>query len=351
MYKVLFLVNSLTHKAGTERVVCLLANSMVNDLKYSVSILNRDTSRDRVAFDLEHNVQIASLSGNVLQFIIKIQKYIDNDKPNIIVVHNMGRLSLLCSILKLPVGVNLISLEHVAFESRPNWIRFLYRYRAKKFNKIITLTEPDALIYKEFHPKVFTIPNISPFDVNNISNVYPIDSKKIIAVGRFTYQKNFQDIIKAWELVCAHYQKLDWVLEIYGSGEDREELLKIINNRKLKNIELKGVVKDIQSVYSQASFYVMSSRFEGLPMVLIEAQSYGLPIVSYDCPHGPSDIIVHEENGLLIENQNPNELANGILKLIDSPLLREKMSKNAKQHAKRYSQEKILQLWQNLFHN
>lgn len=346
MYKVLFLVNSLIHKAGTERVVCVLANSMVNEFNYSVSILNRDTDRSNVAFNLDAKVYIDALDGNFIKFIKKLQEYIDIEQPNVIVVHNMGRLSLLCSFLKLSNRIKLVSLEHVAYESRASWIRFLYKYRSLKFNKIITLTNYDALAYKKFHPNVITIPNISPFDVEYNFSTYSQDSKNIISVGRLTHQKNFQSLLFAWNLV---YQKCkDWNLTIYGAGEDKEQLENIIKEKKIKAVELKGTISDIASVYKDSSFYVMSSRFEGLPMVLIEAQSFGLPIISYDCPHGPADIIDHNETGLLIEDQNSQQLAAGILALIQDKQKRQHMSDAAKKNAKKFSQKNILKLWKDL---
>ncbi|WP_296283518.1 glycosyltransferase family 4 protein [uncultured Acinetobacter sp.] len=346
MYKVLFLVNSLTHKAGTERVVCVLANSMIKELNYSVSILNRDTNRANVAFDLDANVYIEPLVGNYLQFKSKIQKYINRENPDIIIVHNMGRLSLLCSFLKVPVGTKFISLEHVAYESRPNWVRFLYKYRSKKFNKIITLTNYDALAYLKFHHDVITIPNISPFDVEYNGSNYSHASKKIISIGRLTYQKNFQSLLLAWGLVQNKCK--DWSLIIYGAGEDQYQLETMIKEMNLVSVELKGPVNDIASIYKAASFYVMSSRFEGLPMVLIEAQSFGLPIVSYDCPHGPADVIVHNENGFLVEDQNFHKLAENMLVLINDKEKRYNMSAMAKKNAKKFSQKNILKSWENL---
>ncbi|MEN3998030.1 glycosyltransferase [Acinetobacter baumannii] len=140
----------------------------------------------------------------------------------------------------------------------------------------------------------------------------------------------------------------EWNLKIYGTGENLDDLTKIITERKLKNVKLMGAASNIDEIYKKAAFFVMSSRFEGLPMVLIEAQTFGLPIVSYDCPHGPSEVIDHEENGLLVENQNSEALAKAIQRLIDQPEVRLEYSKSAKKSAQRFTTTSILNEWKNL---
>ena len=110
---------------------------------------------------------------------------------------------------------------------------------------------------------------------------------------------------------------------------------------------LKGETSSINDVYSNAAFFVMSSKYEGLPMVLIEAQSFGLPIVSYNCPFGPSDIISDDKNGYLVEDQNPNKLGDAILKLATSPDLLNNFSKQALINAEKYQPTKIINTWIN----
>ena len=139
----------------------------------------------------------------------------------------------------------------------------------------------------------------------------------------------------------------EWQLHIYGEGEEKQPLQNYINIHELTNVTLKGETTSVNNVYSNAAFFVMSSKYEGLPMVLIEAQSFGLPIVSYNCPFGPADIISDDKNGFLVENQNPNKLGDAILKLATSPDLLNNFSTQALINAEKYQPTKIINTWIN----
>ncbi|KCY84447.1 glycosyltransferase, partial [Acinetobacter baumannii] len=169
------------------------------------------------------------------------------------------------------------------------------------------------------------------------------NNKQIVTIGRLTDQKNYIHLLQAWKKI---YQSIpDWQLNIYGEGEHEEMLQDYIKQHSLKNVSLKGSTSNVKEVYEQSSFFVMSSKYEGLPMVLIEAQSFGLPIVSYNCPYGPSDVIRDSKNGFLVEDQNVEELAAAILKLALSPQLLEQFSQSSLLNAKKYQPEQILKIW------
>lgn len=340
--KITFIINSLSYKSGTERVTCNLANLFVEKLGYKVSVLNRDTEFNRVAYHLNTKVEVLAFKGNYFNFYQQIQSYIDEKEPDFILIHNMGRLSLLCSALSKK-NTKFISLEHVAFDSRPMWVRFLSKLCYKKIDKVVTLTHRDKLSYTSWFKNVSAIYNISPF---LIPDKLEIRNKEIIAVGRLTYQKNFQVLLKAWQQIQSQVD--DWSLKIYGTGEDFDELSTIIHNHQLKNVELMGQASQIEQIYQKSSLFVMSSRFEGLPMVLIEAQTFGLPIISFDCPHGPAEVIHHQKNGLLVENQNVTALANAMLSLMQNDEQREQYSLQAFKDAERFQEYSILTMWKNL---
>ena len=339
MINLVFIVSSLRYKSGTERVVCQLANSFVN-LDYKVTILNRDTTETLVAYPLDDKVVVKDFAGNYLSFYKQTNNYINTAKPDIIVVHNMGKLSLLSSFLSIPSNCQLVSLEHVAFLSRAKWVQFLYKFRASKFNKIITLTQNDKMQFDSFHKNVLVIPNFSPFPIASTINKH---NQKIVTIGRLTDQKNYIHLLRAWEKIYTSIP--NWKLHIYGEGEQFGMLQEYIDKNVLQNVTLKGVTSDVKSVYEESSFFVMSSKYEGLPMVLIEAQSFGLPIVSYDCPNGPSDVIQNGQNGLLIKTQDIPGLAKAMLELASSPDLLTQFSKNSLLNARKYQVEQIINIW------
>lgn len=154
-------------------------------------------------------------------------------------------------------------------------------------------------------------------------------SKKVISVGRYDEQKGYDMLIDAWEVVYRTYP--DWNLFIYGDGVLKKDFEQSIKQKHLEqNIFLCAPVKDIEQKYLESSMYVMSSRFEGFGMVLIEAMACGLPCISFDCPHGPSDIIKDEIDGLLVENGNVQLLSQKICRLIQDDTLRQQMGTHAR---------------------
>ncbi|MCO8061899.1 glycosyltransferase family 4 protein [Acinetobacter lwoffii] len=338
MRKIFFIVSSLKNISGSERVACILANKLVEKLNYDVTILNRDANFGEVAYPLDSRVKVRKILGSQLSFYNSLVQEVKNNNPDTVVVHNMGKLSLLCSLI--PKINKLVVLEHVSFISRPKLIQFLSKVLYKKIHQVVTLTQRDKLTFDDFHSNVTVIPNFSPFPIK-INKEF--GHKQIVSIGRLTDQKNYLHLLKAWEKIF--YRLPEWKLCIYGEGEHKVLLADYIKVNKLPNVFLKGITSNVQDVYDSSDFFVMSSKYEGLPMVLIEAQSFGLPIVSYDCPNGPSDIIKDKVNGYLVEDQNIDQLADRILLLASSPLDLVKFSQNSLKNAENYQPEKILHLW------
>lgn len=338
--KVLFLINSLKSKSGSERVAIELANKMVSLECYNVTIINRESIHSNCAYIVNDHVNVIALSGSFLNFYKKLKQHLKDNNYEKIIIHNMGKLTLLCTLLPLNDRKKIVSLEHVSFVSRPKLVQILSEFCYKKIQQVVTLTANDGKQFKRIHKNVEVIPNFSPFEISTASKIL---TKNIVTLGRLTDQKNYIHLLKAWELIATELP--EWTLNIYGEGEQKELLKAYIEEHSLLNVYLRGVTSDVKEVYLNSDFFVMSSKYEGLPMVLIEAQSFGLPIVSYDCPFGPSDVIEDRYNGILVEDQNINMLASSILELAQSGDLLIKYSENSKINAEKYQADQILQLW------
>jgi glycosyltransferase involved in cell wall biosynthesis len=161
-------------------------------------------------------------------------------------------------------------------------------------------------------------------------------------------QKGYEYLIDAWTIV--HRRHPDWILNVYGSGEMYDDLLsRIRKNGITDSLIINDPTSDIVSKYLECSFYIMSSRFEGFPMVLLEAMSCGLPCVSFDCPTGARDIIEDEYNGYLVEYLKVENLADRICDMIEDVDLRKEMGKHSKESVMSYLPEKIMKSWVSLF--
>ena len=337
--KIIFIINSLESLGGTERVATLLANGLV--ASHQITILSKECTQN--SYLLDSRVEDIKFTSNDFNFLRQCKQYIDDTKPDRVIVHTMSKLTP--AIILTGINTNsLWSIEHISFEFH-SWVFKQLRKRLyNRVDKVITLTASDTVHYKAFHSDVRVIANPSPLQVleKSINN----DSKVIISIGRLTYQKGYDLLIQAWSLIEIRYP--EWSFHIYGEGEDKEKLEALITRLNLRNITLKGITTNVQTVYDTAEFYVMSSRHEGLPVVLIEAQSRGLPVVSFDCPSGPAEIISDNIDGYLVENGNTDMLADRISHLIENEALRKEFSNEALLSAKRFEPEGIISRWMTL---
>ena len=174
-----------------------------------------------------------------------------------------------------------------------------------------------------------------------------MDNKNVIAVGRYSHQKGFDLLVEAWSVVAKKHP--DWILNVYGDG-DRTELQNKIDELNLTKSFIANEKTDaIIQKYLESSIFVLSSRYEGFGLVLIEAMNCGVPPVSFACPTGPKDIITHGEDGILVENGNIEQLAEKICYLIENEDVRKKMGRNARENVKKFKKEIIMDQWKKLF--
>lgn len=215
---------------------------------------------------------------------------------------------------------------------------------ASKFDRLIILSEKERYCWPK-DVKVEVIPNACFFELSTRAK---LNSKIAIAVGRFEYEKNFLELIDIWaEIVKLHGE---WVLEIYGDGWMKPQMEKRIQSLGIQDsVLIFPSTMQIMDKYMKSSIYLMTSHYEGLPMVLLEAQAVGLPIVSYSCPSGPSDIITDLHDGFLIESGRKNEFIERVSTLMDDPILLREMGNNAINSAKRFSIDRIMTRWEKVF--
>ncbi|PUR01237.1 glycosyltransferase family 4 protein [Acinetobacter schindleri] len=356
MKKICFLIGNLNNSGGTERVTTLIANALAQK-NFQVSILSLADGKQSF-FELEPDIKTYSLYPKKISFkknffgaIWRIRKFVTQHQIDTLIVVD----SISC-IFTVPALCGL-KVKHICWEHFNFKVNLGVKYRdigrkwaAKYCDYVVTLTKRDKELWdqgiKNIKAKIIPIANPSPFEVQE--NIPSLDYKTILCVGRLTYQKGFDLLITAWVKVAQ--QVPDWKIVMVGSGEDEQMLKQMAKSLGVDDsIIFAGQQKNMDIFYRQASFFCMSSRFEGLPMALLEAQSYGLPIVAFDCDTGPAEIVEHNTSGFLVELGNIAELANALFELINLTNTQyEKLSSAAVQNSTKYAVSSTIKSWLNI---
>lgn len=345
--KITLFAESLKNSAGIERMTIELANLLCE--RYEISIILID-DYDKLPYDLDKRVALHSLhsSFSIFKFwsnVFGLRKFVQKNIPGylITVAVPLVRISAL--------ALFGLKIKHIAWEHfnlyAGSKLGFYWRLLSTKLVwKTIVLTKTDEQNYRR-HVKsdIVCIPNFSPIHFQERSK---IESNILLAVGRLEKQKGFDLLLQAWQKTFSSVP--NWKLYIVGSGSLKRDLLEQAKILGVKDsVIFKEATTDIALIYQQASCLVMSSRFEGLPMVLIEAKMAGLPCISFDCPNGPSEVIRDGIDGYLVPAGDTNALASHLIKLLNNRIMLRKMGELAFEDAcKRFSVEAIEKKWESL---
>lgn len=355
--KLLYITNGINGAGGLERVLSIKASYLADKYDYDITILSLNEDKINPFYQFSKKIRLLSISvnGNAFQYMLKyrngIKNVIQQVKPDVISVCDDGLKGFFIPKI-INTKAKIVYERHVSklIEGKSNdgYISSL-KVRAKwrlmsllatGFSKFIVLTEGNRKEWTSLN-NLEVIPNPLSFYPSQSSL---LDSKKVICVGKISYQKGQDLLVKAWDSVYEKYP--EWKLELYGYAND--DFLNVSGLSK-KNIYYFPPERKIMEKYLGSSIYVMSSRYEGFGMVLTEAMACGVPCVSFDCHHGPADIINDGEDGFLIQPESINEMTEKLLLLIENKELRKSMGAKAKENVKRYSQHEILKQWDELF--
>ena len=346
--------------AGTERVLYNLIEHLCKQSEIKVHLILLKEKHPLVFNIQDLPIQIHFLNidnytksskSSLIKTIYKTSKSLknlfNNNEKSILLTTNvyLAYAAFLTKNINNFSNLEIVSCEHFTITATSN-ITNIFRYLFYSKINVVMLTETDRdFIQNKYKPKVCVcIPNAIPFDLQTYKG---ITSKNIIAIGRYTKQKGFDLLIESFALISKEFS--DWKLQIIGDDYgDKPLLQQLITKHQLHNVELLPATNQIKNYYENASFYVMSSRFEGLPMVLLEALGFGLPIVSFNCPTGPAQV-VSNKNGILVENGNVFALAEAIKLMINDENQRKNKAKGAEEVAHHFSKEHINILWDDFF--
>lgn len=359
--KICFLVADISHTGGIERVTSNLASLLLQEKQdIEIDIVSQFRSSNKLWYSFNgcniHYLNTRNYDAKphslkrllrMLSNYIRIRRFFLNHHYDVIISQSMlNTLLLYLSGIKLN---NVLAVEHVKYDYYNDILKKIRLHVYRQVAKVVVLTKADKNEYDKSLPQEQTVIIPNPVIVPEYFQSR-LENKQAIAVGRIQHQKGFDTLTDVFAIV--HKKHPDWIVNIYGDGNDREKIEKYIRQRGLESIViLKGRTTDIFSAMREASFFILSSRFEGFGMVIAEAMTQGLPAVSFDCPTGPSDIIQTSINGILVENQNIQAMADAICYMIENPDERMRMGKNAMQMVKKFSGDTIVKKWLNLFNN
>ena len=343
--KILFIISSLS-SGGAERVLSSLANYFSKNHNVFIATFSTEDSFYELEENIEHiKLDLLKKSNNKFESIkniltrLFVLKRVFKDVNADINISFMTHTNLLSVIASKLNSQKIIISERIVYDFYDSQVvNFLRKLIYPFSDLLITQTYADKKNY-HFVKNVKVIYN--PLDLPLVKEE---KENIILAVGRLDKQKNFHQLIKAFSQI----DTTQWKLCIAGDGVEKENLIEQIKLLKINNIELIGKRKDIFQWYAKSSIFVLSSIREGFPNVLLEAMGSGCASISFDCPSGPSEIIENEVNGVLVENQNVEQLAFQMQRLIDDKDLREKLSHEAIKVKEKYSIEKIANEWENL---
>lgn len=375
MIHILYIYSEISIKGGTDKVLVEKANWLVNH-GYEVTIVTESQMGRSLSFEIDNHVRhidigldfnkqysqaplkrLYTYTSLMREYKKRLKQVVHELHPDIVITA-MGRsLSLLSNIGYTGVKVgeahttkkhlrslHLMEQKGMLFRALAIYMRWNMCRHVSKLDALVLLTQMDAEDWKNI-TKTYVIPNPISFYPEKAAM---LQNKQVIMVGRYNDAKGYDYLIPAWKKVNQRHP--DWILNVYGSGELHDEICKWVNERKLSHsVILHEPIDNIQEKYLESSICVLSSRYEGFSLVILEAMSCGVPCVSYDSPYGPRNIICNGEDGLLIDYLNIQALADGICYLIENEKFRKRLGENARSNILRFSKDNVMKCWDMLF--
>ena len=368
--KIVYVTDAFAVFGGIERVLSDKMNYLADNYDYVVHLLTINQGEHDVPFMLHsgvvhsdlgirthqqygyHGIRRIFVRWNLKRLLSqRMKNALSIISPDLIVCVKLDFVGVLLAVKgTAPLAVECHTLCKSDALEGAGLLRRLHsmywKLLVRRANAVVALKEDDAAAWKRWNRNVFVIPNV--VNLNNHSSVSDCRNKSAIFVGRFSTQKGIDSLLKIWGLVSEKHP--EWQLDVYGEGEMREHYLSVINEMGA-NVHVFAPTADIMEKYRENSILLLTSLYEPFGLVLPEAMSCGLPVVAFDCPYGPADIITDGVDGFLVGNRSIETFAQRVCQLIESDDLRRQMGQAGMLSSQRYQVERIMPLWKELFEN
>ena len=353
--KILFVIHSL-NAGGAQRVMTILANSLLYR-GHNVHIVTISADMNR-AFTLKDGIGVLALpeiAGSPLRKTSKrikaLNRIFRSETPDVIISF-VDKTNILTLMASKKVKAKMIISERVdpALYSIGRIWRILRRLYYPKTDKLIIQTKRARESFKYMaEDKISIIPNpVIMEDTSGTDNFIPPAGPYICAAGRLTKQKGFDLLIKAFSQLSSDFSH--WNCVILGEGEERKRLEGLAKELEVaKKVFLPGNVSTPQAIMGSCRIFILSSRFEGFPNVLLEAMAAGAPVIAFDCPSGPREIIEDGHNGMLVPQKDVGRLTRAINSLAGNEGRSRALGEEAKKSIlNRYDLEKVTNIWEKM---
>lgn len=354
--KICFFSGDITRSGGTERVATMIANELDKEGKYTIILLSLVEQAEEVFYSLNETIAHYALGKRWIQpgpgylpLIGKVKSFVKEQKIDVLV-----DIDIVLDILSLPAtkGLNtkVVSWEHfnLQYEYTVLYRKWIMKYSAKRSDYVITLTECDKKSYQMYLGRENNIEAIHNPMQEKCSQNKGKREKWIITAGNLIKRKGVQYLVEVAAHILPGHGEWKWLL--LGEGEERGFLEGKIKEYGLEEqLLLKGMVKNVDDYLEKAAIYVMTSEFEGLPMVLLEAKTYAVPCVSFDIYTGPAEIICDGQDGYLVPAFDCKEMEKRIEKLMEDEELRQRFSEATQETLDKFRMETIIQKWNGVF--
>lgn len=372
--KIVYLTPSLYIAGGLERVLTLKVNYFADIYGYKITIILTDGKEKPFFYPLSNKVEVINLNLNFddlwscgfakkvviylwkqYRYKILLKKELIRIKPNITISLLRREINFLNKIKDGSRKIGEMHINRVNYRTidsnEKNVIKSFFEYfwskslirHLSKLDRMVVLTDKDREMWKELS-NVVVIPNPLSFTPKTRSS---LNNKRVLAIARYSHEKGIDLLLQAWSKI---EKRCDWRLDIFGDG-DTANYEQMISDLGIDadRCTLNGRTDDVEKEYCNSSLYVLSSRFEGFGIVLLEAMACGLPIVSFDCPWGPRSIISDRKDGLLVENGNVDALSEAMFNVISTEELRKELASSALMSVRRFQIDEIALHWKSLF--
>lgn len=357
MRNILFLLPSSATGGGVQKATSLITKALDTDEGFSVtvaSLFDYDKRKYNYGEHTRHLKGTLEQNNNIRKVFFRAKKtckqLLSKSDFDTIVVEGLGIVPLLPFKLLKDKNVKLVIRDHSGYSNYTkyglSWIGL--KITIKYANTFIVLSNDIKAEYLSLFPKLKSIIKVIPntIDPDVVREPYNLDSKKICFVGRLSEGKGPHLLIEAFSKLVTNEKFSDWKLDIYGTGPMMDKLRSLVDNSEVSgNVFFKGHHNDIINLYKEYAFLVVPSRYESFGLVILEALTVGIPVISFDCNYGPRTMISHMQNGLLVENGNVDELKKAIELLISNKEIRSELAGGYNRKTSAFDYFKVIENW------